>query len=112
MPQPLGVIGVLVPWNYPLFLALGPLVSALAAGNRVMVKMSEFTPETGALLQRLAERYLGPEVIAVANGDADLAQDFTRLPFDHLFFTGSTAVGRHVMRGGGKPDAGDAGTGR
>ncbi|AXT46881.1 MULTISPECIES: coniferyl aldehyde dehydrogenase [Chromobacterium] len=98
MPQPLGVIGVVVPWNYPLFLALGPVVSALAAGNRVMVKMSEYTPATGALLQRLTERYLGPDVIAVVNGDAQLAQDFTRLPFDHLFFTGSTSVGRHVMR--------------
>ncbi|OQS39393.1 coniferyl aldehyde dehydrogenase [Chromobacterium haemolyticum] len=98
MPQPLGVIGVVVPWNYPLFLALGPVVSALAAGNRVMVKMSEYTPATGALLQRLAARYLGPDVMAVVNGDAELAQDFTRLPFDHLFFTGSTSVGRHVMR--------------
>ncbi|NHR05406.1 coniferyl aldehyde dehydrogenase [Chromobacterium haemolyticum] len=98
MPQPLGVIGVVVPWNYPLFLALGPVVSALAAGNRVMVKMSEYTPATGALLQRLTERYLGPDVMAVVNGDAELAQDFTRLPFDHLFFTGSTSVGRHVMR--------------
>lgn len=98
MPQPLGVIGVVVPWNYPLFLALGPVVSALAAGNRVMVKMSEYTPATGALLQRLTERYLGPDVIAVVNGDAQLAQDFTRLPFDHLFFTGSTSVGCHVMR--------------
>ncbi|UGA38063.1 aldehyde dehydrogenase family protein [Chromobacterium haemolyticum] len=123
MPQPLGVIGVVVPWNYPLFLALGPVVSALAAGNRVMVKMSEYTPATGALLQRLTERYLGPDVIAVVNGDAQLAQDFTRLPFDHLFFTGSTSVGRHVMRaaaenltpvtaGAGRKIAGDRRQGR
>ncbi|UTH73739.1 coniferyl aldehyde dehydrogenase [Chromobacterium sp. IIBBL 290-4] len=98
LPQPLGVAGVVVPWNYPLFLSFGPIVAALAAGNRVMVKMSEYTPATGELLASLAERYFGPEVLVVTNGGADLAQAFTRLPFDHLLFTGSTDVGRHVMR--------------
>ncbi|GGY20717.1 coniferyl aldehyde dehydrogenase [Paludibacterium paludis] len=98
MPQPLGVIGVVVPWNFPLFLAFGPLVGALAAGNRVMIKMSEFTPRTGALLERLCRHYFGDGLVAVVNGGVDVAEAFTRLPFDHLLFTGSTAVGRHVMR--------------
>ncbi len=98
IPQPLGVVGVVVPWNFPLFLAFGPIVGALAAGNRVMVKMSEFTPRTGALLQRLFEHYLGNDWVVVVNGGVEVAEAFTRLPFDHLLFTGSTAVGRHVMR--------------
>lgn len=98
LPQPLGVVGVVVPWNYPLFLSFGPIAAALAAGNRVMVKMSEYTPETGELLQRLARQYFGDDLLQVVNGGPELAQAFTRLPFDHLLFTGSTAVGRHVMR--------------
>ncbi len=98
IPQPLGVVGVIVPWNYPLFLAFGPLVAALAAGNRVMVKMSELTPATGELLRELCERYFGPDLVTVVNGGPELAQAFTCLPFDHLLFTGSTAIGKHVMR--------------
>ncbi|MDF0606474.1 coniferyl aldehyde dehydrogenase [Neisseriaceae bacterium TC5R-5] len=98
MPQPLGVVGIIVPWNYPLYLTFGPLVAALAAGNRVMIKISELTPSTGALLERLLTRYLGADVVRVVNGDTEVAQAFTRLPFDHLLFTGSTAVGRQVMR--------------
>lgn len=98
LPQPLGVVGVVVPWNYPLFLALGPLVGALAAGNRVMIKMSELTPATGQLLAELVARHFEPGLVSVVNGGPELAQAFTRLPFDHLLFTGSTAVGRHVMR--------------
>ncbi|MCD4501502.1 coniferyl aldehyde dehydrogenase [Chromobacterium vaccinii] len=97
-PQPLGVVGVVVPWNYPLFLAFGPIIAALAAGNRVMVKMSEYTPATGELLQRLARQHFGDDLLAVVNGGPELAQAFVRLPFDHLLFTGSTTVGRHVMR--------------
>ncbi|ATP28939.1 coniferyl aldehyde dehydrogenase [Chromobacterium violaceum] len=97
-PQPLGVVGVVVPWNYPLFLAFGPITAALAAGNRVMVKMSEYTPATGELLQRLARQHFGDDLLAVVNGGPELAQAFVRLPFDHLLFTGSTSVGRHVMR--------------
>ena len=98
MPQPLGVVGVVVPWNYPLYLAVGPLVSALAAGNRVLVKMSEVAPLTGHLLERLVAARFSPEVLAVVNGGPDVAREFTALPFDHLLFTGSTAVGREVMR--------------
>lgn len=97
-PQPLGVVGVIVPWNYPLYLAIGPMVDALVAGNRVMVKMSEFTPNFSTLFAKLIERYFKPDEVHVVNGDAAVAQAFSSLPFDHLLFTGSTAVGRHVMR--------------
>lgn len=98
VPQPLGVAGIVVPWNYPLLLAVGPMVAALAAGNRVMVKMSETTPATGALFERLVAAAFPPGEVVVVNGDAQVAQAFCRLPFDHLLFTGSTSVGRHVMR--------------
>ncbi len=96
-PQPLGCVGIVVPWNYPLYLAVGPLAAAFAAGNRALVKMSEFTPATARLLAHLASRYFAPEELTVVEGDAEVAQAFVRLPFDHLLFTGSTAVGRHVM---------------
>ncbi len=96
-PQPLGVIGIIVPWNYPLLLALAPLVGALAAGNRVLIKMSEFTPRTGALLARLFAQYFPGGQVAAINGDAETARAFSALPFDHLLFTGSTAVGQQVM---------------
>lgn len=97
IPQPLGVVGVIVPWNYPLYLAIGPMVAALAAGNRVMVKPSEFTPRFSALLQRLCAQTFAPEEVCVVTGGAEVAARFGALPFDHLLFTGSTAVGRKVM---------------
>ncbi|MBC3958048.1 coniferyl aldehyde dehydrogenase [Pseudomonas triticifolii] len=96
--QPLGVIGVIVPWNYPLFLAIGPLIGAMAAGNRVMLKLSESTPATGALLKRLFAKAFPEDLIAVVLGEADVGMAFSRLPFDHLLFTGATSIGRHVMR--------------
>jgi len=96
--QPLGVVGIVVPWNYPLYLAVGPLVAALAAGNRVLVKMSEAAPATGELFARLVSEAFDPSVLAVINGGPDVARAFVSLPFDHLLFTGSTDVGRHVMR--------------
>jgi coniferyl-aldehyde dehydrogenase len=96
--QPLGVIGIIAPWNYPLSLALMPLATALAAGNRAMIKPSELTPATSeALATLLAETFAGDEV-AVVTGDASVGASFAALPFDHLFFTGSTGVGRAVMR--------------
>jgi coniferyl-aldehyde dehydrogenase len=97
-PQPLGVVGIIVPWNYPLFLAIGPLVDALAAGNRAMVKMSEYTPRFSELFAELIARHFQPDEVLVVNGDAAVGQAFAELPFDHLLFTGSTAVGHHVMR--------------
>ena len=96
--QPLGVVGVIVPWNYPVFLAFDPLASALAAGNRVMVKPSEYTPRTSALMAKLLGEAFDENQVHVVEGGVDLAEAFSRLPFDHLFFTGSTQVGRHVMR--------------
>ncbi|KPX27886.1 Aldehyde dehydrogenase [Pseudomonas syringae pv. delphinii] len=96
--QPLGVIGVIVPWNYPLFLAIGPLIGALAAGNRVMLKLSESTPATGALLKRLLANVFPEDLVAVVLGEAETGMAFSRLPFDHLLFTGATSIGKHVMR--------------
>ncbi len=97
LPQPLGVVGIMVPWNYPLNLAVAPMVSALAAGNRVMLKQSELTPRFAALFKALIERIFNADEIAVINGDAMVARGFSSLPFDHLLFTGSTAVGQQVM---------------
>jgi coniferyl-aldehyde dehydrogenase len=94
--QPLGVVGVISPWNYPVQLALGPVVAALAAGNRVMLKPSELTPETSRVLAELIGDRFGDDEVAVVQGDAAIGAAFAALPFDHLFFTGSTAVGRRV----------------
>ncbi len=94
--QPLGVVGVISPWNYPVQLALLPAVAALAAGNRVLLKPSELTPRTAALLERLVKERFAAEEFAVVIGDAAVGEAFARLPFDHLFFTGSTAVGRKI----------------
>ncbi|WP_211232034.1 coniferyl aldehyde dehydrogenase [Pseudoduganella violaceinigra] len=96
MPQPLGVIGNIVPWNYPCQLALVPVAAALAAGNRVMIKPSELTPAFSRLLAQLAARYFSPDELAVVEGGVDVSREFAALPFDHLIFTGSTAVGRQV----------------
>lgn len=98
LPQPVGVVGIIVPWNYPLFLAVGPLTGALAAGNRAMLKLSELTPEFAALFATLVRSYFDPAEVTVVNGDANVARVFSSLPFDHLLFTGSTRVGRDVMR--------------
>jgi len=97
VPQPLGVVGIIVPWNYPLYLTIAPLAAALAAGNRVMVKLSEFTPAFGELFEALVARAFGDDEVVVIRGGADVAAQFSALPFDHLLFTGSTPVGRRVM---------------
>ncbi len=97
LPQPLGVIGIIVPWNYPLFLAVGPLTGALAAGNRAMLKLSELTPEFAAHFATLIRTYFDPAEVTIVNGDANVARAFSGVPFDHLLFTGSTRVGRDVM---------------
>lgn len=96
MPQPLGVVGIISPWNYPFQLAIGPAVAALAAGNRVMIKPSELTPHFSELLARLVATIFDPAELCVVTGDADVGKAFSATPFDHLFFTGSTAVGRQV----------------
>ncbi len=94
--QPLGVVGVIAPWNYPVQLALGPVITALAAGNRVMLKPSELTPHTSALMASLVDKSFAADELCVVLGDGALSAEFSALPFDHLFFTGSTAVGRKV----------------
>ena len=100
--QPLGVVGVIVPWNYPLFLSIGPLTGALAAGNRVMIKMSEHTPRTAQLLKELLAQVFSEDLVCVVQGEADLAAAFSELAFNHLLFTGSTQVGKQVMRAAAK----------
>ncbi|MET0542183.1 MAG: coniferyl aldehyde dehydrogenase [Variovorax sp.] len=95
-PQPLGVVGVLSPWNYPYQLAMGPAIAALSAGNRVMIKPSELTPRLSELMRESVARYFAPEEMTVFTGDAEVGGAFAALPFDHLIFTGSTAVGRRV----------------
>lgn len=94
---PLGVVGIIAPWNYPVNLALAPLVAAIAAGNHVFLKPSEHTPRTAEFLQSLLADVFPDDRVAVALGDASLSAQFASLPFDHLFFTGSTAVGRKIM---------------
>jgi coniferyl-aldehyde dehydrogenase len=96
--QPLGVVGIIVPWNYPLYLAVSPLTGALAAGNRAMLKLSEHTPRFSALFESLVAGTFRADEVVVVNGDAAVARAFAALPFDHLLFTGSTAVGREVMK--------------
>lgn len=95
--QPLGVVGIISPWNFPVALSFGPLAAALAAGNRCLIKPSEVTAATTQLMQRLITRYFDPSEVAVVSGGPDVAETFSQLPFDHLMFTGSTEVGRKVM---------------
>jgi coniferyl-aldehyde dehydrogenase len=102
MRQPLGVVGIVAPWNYPYQLSVTPAVAAIAAGNRVMIKPSELTPRFSELLQRIVAESFAGEEIAVVIGDAQTGKAFTELPFDHLFFTGSTAVGRMVAQAAAK----------
>ena len=102
MPQPLGVVGIIAPWNYPLQLTLAPAVAALAAGNRVMIKPSELAPRFSALLREVIAARFDPTEITVTAVDDDIAQAFASLPFDHLIFTGSTRVGRLVAEAAGR----------
>jgi len=95
--QPLGVVGLISPWNFPVTLSFGPLAGILAAGNRCLIKPSELTPRVAALLESLVARYFDARELAVVTGEVEVAQQFSRLPFDHLLFTGSTAVGASVM---------------
>ncbi|MFW2072464.1 coniferyl aldehyde dehydrogenase [Acinetobacter gerneri] len=96
--QPLGVVGIISPWNFPLNLAFGPLASVFAAGNSAVIKPSELTPQTSELLAQLVPQYFETHELRVVTGDADVGAAFSALAFDHLIFTGSTNVGKHVMR--------------
>jgi coniferyl-aldehyde dehydrogenase len=102
IPQPLGVVGIIAPWNYPLQLTLAPAVGALAAGNRVMIKPSELVPRFCALLKEVISAKFDATEIVVTDIDDDISQAFAALPFDHLIFTGSTRVGRIVAEGAGR----------
>lgn len=97
-PTPLGVVGVIGPWNFPVNLVVLPASAAFAAGNRVMIKMSEITAHTADLMAATAPKYFDPTELDVVTGGADVAAAFAELPFDHLFFTGSPSVGALVQR--------------
>jgi coniferyl-aldehyde dehydrogenase len=98
LPQPLGVVGIIAPWNFPLQLIIAPLITALAAGNRAILKPRELSPRFGDVLNEAVTAHFDADVVAVVRGEADLAQAMTNLPFDHLVFTGSTEVGRKVAQ--------------
>ncbi|WP_426062185.1 aldehyde dehydrogenase family protein [Hymenobacter sp. B1770] len=96
--EPKGVVLIISPWNYPLYLAVGPLISAIAAGNAVLIKPAEQTPATSALLERMCQELYRPEEVTLVQGDKEVATDLLKLPWDHIFFTGSPEVGKIVMR--------------
>jgi coniferyl-aldehyde dehydrogenase len=96
--QPLGVVGVISPWNFPVNLTFAPLAGVLSAGNRCMIKPSEFTPASSELMMRMFKKAFDEAEIAVCVGGADVGEAFSRLPFDHLLFTGATSIAYHVMR--------------
>src|SRR5688500_5843768 len=96
--QPLGVVGILSTWNYPVFLSLAPLVGVLAAGNHALLKPSELAPHTAALLEEILSGTYPAAYVSVITGGPEVAAELTRLPLDHLIFTGSTRVGRMVMK--------------
>ena len=100
--EPKGVVGILSPWNFPVNLSFGPLMQIFAAGNRAMIKPSEFTEKTSLLTKELIEEYFTPDECAVFTGGPEVAAAFSELPFDHLIFTGSTATGRKVMESAAK----------
>ncbi len=95
--QPLGCIGIIVPWNFPIYLAVGPLIGVLAAGNRAIIKPSEFTPRVAEQFATLFPRYFDATEVAIVTGDAEVSAAFSGLPFDHLVFTGAGSIARHVM---------------
>ena len=96
--QPLGTVGLISPWNFPVVLTFGPLGSIFAAGNRVMIKPSEFTPITSELMKQMFKENFSEDEVAVVTGGPEVGADFSSLPFDHLLFTGATSIGKHVMR--------------
>ena len=99
---PKGVVGIISPWNLPFGLTVAPLTSALAAGNRAILKPSEYVPETAALFAEVVPKYFSQDEVAVVTGGSDISQKFAQLPFDHLLFTGSTHVGAQVMQAAAK----------
>jgi aldehyde dehydrogenase (NAD+) len=96
--EPKGVVLIIAPWNYPFYLAIDPLISAIAAGNAVVIKPAEQTPATSALLRQLCEELFRPDEVLVLEGGKEVATELLRLPWDHIFFTGSPQIGKVVMR--------------
>jgi len=96
--QPKGVVGVIAAWNFPIVEAVGPMIMALAAGNRVMIKMSEYSPRSTVVLREMLAEIFPEDLVAVFGGGVDLAQAFASLPLDHIVFTGSPTVGKEIMR--------------
>ena len=95
--QPLGVVGIISPWNFPVSMVFAPMSGALAAGNRVMIKPSEFTPATSEVLRAMISEVYDPKEVAIFTGGPEVGQAFSNLPLDHLLFTGATSVARHIM---------------
>lgn len=95
--QPKGVVGVISPWNFPINLAFDPAIGAFGAGNRVIIKFSEFTPETGELCKKLVAEYFSPEELVVITGGPETGKAFSEIPWDHLIFTGGGSIAKHVM---------------
>jgi coniferyl-aldehyde dehydrogenase len=95
--QPKGVVGVISPWNFPVNLVMSPLAGIFAAGNRAMVKTSEFTPRTAALFEEVCPKYFDATELVFVSGGPDVGKAFAELPFDHLIFTGATGIGRHIL---------------
>jgi coniferyl-aldehyde dehydrogenase len=96
--QPKGVVGAIATWNFPVWVPMSPLGAIFAAGNRCMLKLSEFTPHTSALLQQLIGQYFDPEELVAVTGEQEVGSAFAALPFDHILFTGATGVGKHILR--------------
>ena len=94
--QPYGVVGIISPWNFPVNLSIGPLVDAFAAGNAAMIKLSEFVPRTSQLVENLIKENFSESEVVVINGAMQTSIDFTKLPFDHLIYTGSTDIAKKV----------------
>ncbi|WP_448502950.1 coniferyl aldehyde dehydrogenase [Sphingomonas sp.] len=95
--QPKGVIGIIAPWNFPVNLVMSPLAGVLAAGNRAMIKTSEYTPKVTALFEELASGYFDSSEVAFVSGGPDVGKAFAELPFDHLLFTGATGIAKHIL---------------
>lgn len=100
--QPKGVVGVIAPWNFPINLAFDPAIGAFGAGNRVMIKFSEFTPATGELVKQLVASYFAPEELTVITGGPETGKSFSEIPWDHLLFTGGGGIAKHVMAAAAK----------
>ncbi|MCB1843038.1 MAG: aldehyde dehydrogenase family protein, partial [Halioglobus sp.] len=100
--QPLGVVGIIAPWNFPVNMVFAPLAGVLAAGNRAMIKPSEFTPATSEVLAEMIAEAYDPKEVALFTGGPEVGQAFSSLPFDHMIFTGATSIARHILAAASK----------